>query len=173
MKLSFIGDVRQLRKFAQRVERSQRVNRVINDQLAEETIDLIKEGFKTSRDPFGNRWAKLKLRSGRPLVDTGRLKNSFYKKSVGKTGFRVGSDVSYSDIHQDGSGIFGRSGKRIKPKRAKALRIPVRGSGALFFKSVKGVPKRRMVPRRGKLPSKWSRAYTEVAEDVLTETFRS
>src|SRR5690606_2875877 len=108
----------------------------LTKQLAEEAIDLVRDGIAQKRDPYGKRYAPLKLRSGQPLRDTGRMQQ-WYRKSSGAHGFVIASPASYAIYHQTGTGIHGPKRRPIKPVKAKALRIPAPG-GAIFRTSVKG-----------------------------------
>lgn len=74
----------------------------LSRNLAEETVELVREGFDKERDPFGKRWAKLKYRSGRILQDTGRLR-IFKPGSVTAKGFTVSSGAPYGRYHQGGT----------------------------------------------------------------------
>jgi len=168
MKATFTGDIAKLDKWAKRLRDVPKVMDELSEQLAEETIDLIKDGFDKSRDPYGKKWADLKLRDGRPLEDNGHMKGSWFKKYAHRGGFLVANAKSYAVIHQTGSGIYGPKKQPIVPKKAKALRLGKYG----FAKSVKGTVARPMVPYRKRLPKKWLAAYQETAEEFLTEHFR-
>lgn len=67
--------------------------------LEAEAVTQVKLGFRQSRDPYGNAWAPLKHRDGRPLRDTGRLNNSFTAKAENGR-LRVGTNVEYAPTHQ-------------------------------------------------------------------------
>ncbi len=91
----------------------------LNRQLAAESMTQLQLGFRASRDPYGTAWAALQRRQGSPLLDTGRLRNSFARGALSPKGFAVGTNVVYAATHQ-----FGRD---IKPgKRGKGGRIPAR-----------------------------------------------
>lgn len=193
MRLKFTGNFKALDRWAKKLERAPEAMDEISLQLAEETIDLIREGIADGVDPYGKPYAPLKLRDGQPLRKTGGMQ-VWQRKAAGRDGFTVASPKKYAIYHQQGTGLYGPHKKPIVPKggaaafrrrsRAalmgtgervgfgKALRIPTQG-GAIFRRSVKGTPKRRMVPdRRGPLPSKWRARYVETANEVLTEYFR-
>lgn len=62
-------------------------------------------GFKTSTSPHGIPWAPLKSRKGKPLIDTGRLKNSITWQIGSDQNSKyvdVGTNVKYGAIHQFG-----------------------------------------------------------------------
>lgn len=168
MKATFKGDTLKLQKWAQRLREVPKVLAQLSDQLAEEAIELVREGFDDSADPYGKAWKQLKLRDGRPLEDKGGLKASWFKKYATAKGFRIASSKKVAIIHQTGSGIYGPKGTPIVPIHAKALRLGKYG----FAKSVKGTPARPMLPYKRRLPKKWIQRFQETAEEVLTELFR-
>jgi hypothetical protein len=136
---------------------------------AEEALNLTRDGFTTETNPYGEKWAPKRISDGRNTLSgaTSRLKN--FAVTLSRRGFRLHSTVKYAVYHQEGTGIYGKRGRRIYPVRAKALKIP----GLGYRKSVAGVPKRLIVPtqRRG-LPPKWRRAFREVAAEVIRAHFR-
>jgi hypothetical protein len=92
-------------------------------------------------------------------VDEGRLRASLtleMRQIGGQPVARVGSNLDYALFVHEGTGIYGPSGRRIRPVRATVLRWPVRnnsGSGRrryqggrtaqyAYAKSVAGMPGR-------------------------------
>jgi len=120
--VKFTGDFAKLNKWIKRIDNTPKVLAVIADNLAEESLDLIKDGFRAETDPDGVKWPKLKYRKGKILQDTARMRNSFHRKRVSKTGFVVGPAVTYAQFHQHGTarGIPVRRmvprGNRLPPK---------------------------------------------------------
>jgi len=178
MEVVFVGGFKKLSGFARNIEAVPSALSTVSAQLAEETIELIREGFELERDPYGKRWAKhskltKKIRpNGRILQGpTGNLRTAWHVKASSRQDFEVANAKRYAIFHQDGTGIHGPKNKPIKPKRAKALRIPF-GNGAFFLSQVAGVKPRKMVPDNGRIPRRWSRRYAEVAQEVLTDIFR-
>lgn len=177
MQVKFTGNFKSLEDFARDVERVPSALKTVSEQLAEETIELIREGFEKQRDPYGRKWKKhsqltQRIRpGGRILEDTGGLKASWYRKGIDTGGFEVASAKATAAYAQYGTGIYGPRKRPIRPERAKALRIPI-GGGAIFLHQVKGSPKRLMVPSRGRLPKNWASRYVDTAQEVLTEIFR-
>lgn len=170
MKAYFKGDLRKLRAWAKKAERYPTdALDFVALQLAEEAIELVRDGISRGRDPHGRRYRKLRMRQGQPLRNTGRLQASWHRKKSDRTGFTIASSVNYAIYHQLGTGIYGPRKQPIKPVKAKALRIPVQG-GALFRGSVRGTPQRRMVPHK-QLSATWRRAFREVANEALSEYF--
>lgn len=162
--LEFSGDFKRLDIFVEGLSKLPKAAQIICDQLAEETLELIREGFETSTDPYGNPWEPPKMRAGRPMEDTGGLRSSWHKR-LESGGFTVASGKAYAAMLQRGTGIYNpRRRQPIKPIRAKALRLP----GGIFRKSVAGAEPRKTVPDEG-LPARWKDRYVEVSQDVLTE----
>lgn len=171
MKIKFSGDFAILAKWTDQIARAPKVLDTLNEQLAEETVELIREGFDSSTDPYGDKWEPLVLRSGRPLEDTGGLKASWHRRNVSRTGFTVGSSKQTARWHQRGTGVHGPRKRRIRPRTASALSFSA-GGQRYAFRSVRGSPKRMMVPTGGNLPARWRARYVRTAQDVLTELFR-
>ncbi|GMV19456.1 MAG: hypothetical protein AMXMBFR56_76800 [Polyangiaceae bacterium] len=71
--------------------------------VGEEVVELVREGFERQADPHGSPWAPLKRRAGRILQDTGRLRNSFHRKSLSASQVTVGPSASYARFHQSGT----------------------------------------------------------------------
>lgn len=163
--IEFDGQFPELKEYFKRLSKLPKSAKIVNEQLAEETLDLIREGFETSTDPYGNAWESPKLRAGRPMEDTGGLKSSWHARVANGT-FTVASGKEYAAMLQRGTGIYNpRRRQPIKPLKAKALKLP----GGLFFRQVDGAEPRKMVPDKGGLPKRWRDRYEEVAQEVLTE----
>lgn len=107
--------------------------------IGQRHVKWISDNFKSSGGLVGG-WAPLSaltiaLRGpGQPLMDKGILRASFGEPLVTDTEVKVGGGVPYASFHEQGTGP-------IYPVQARALKI-----GPYFFKSTKGVPKRRMLP---------------------------
>lgn len=99
------GDFAKLARLISRLEQLERGDLLtdLNRNLAEEAVELVREGFERETDPYGARWAALKYRSGRILQDTGRLRSSFKVSRVNRRGFRVSASVSHASYHQTGT----------------------------------------------------------------------
>jgi phage gpG-like protein len=168
MRFSFRGEFAELNRWADKISRTPDALPILSQQLAEETVELVRDGFATARDPYGRTWAPLVMRAGRPLSDTGALRASWHTKRAGAQGFAVASSRNYAAYHQLGTGIHGPRRERIRPIRGKALKLP----GGVYLYSVAGSPPRKMVPDPGHLPEPWRRRYIDVAHEVFTELFR-
>lgn len=83
--------------------------------MAEEAVELTRQTFENEANPYGEKWAALKYRSGRILQKTGGLKSSVHVATSGKR-FTVKLGRSYGAFHQLGT--------RKMPRRAM---LPYRG----------------------------------------------
>ena len=96
----------ELGQFFDRLERqlesTPTLRRKISVNLAEETIDLIKEGFDLEKDPYGDPWAPKQKRDGRKVLsgETSNLKTSWHTRSVDEDGYEVAPSVDYAGYHQ-------------------------------------------------------------------------
>jgi len=141
MSFRFTGDFAKLKHFQKKVQQSPQVLQVISENLAEEAIDLVKQGFRDQADPDGNAWKPKKKDDGRAILTgkTGRLKGGWHRRGVTRKGFRIGPSVTYAAPHQSG--------------------VPKRGLVA-----------RKMVPGK-RLPLKWRKAFVETAQEILEAHF--
>lgn len=78
------------------------------------------------------------IRSHKPLMDSGRLRQSVQSKNLGRTNFKVYTDVPYAVYQHHGTGIHGlhKRAYPILPRTKKALAFPVAGRfgfGAMAF----------------------------------------
>ncbi len=160
--ISLTGDFPKLAAMVNSLASIPGARRTVSLQLAEETVELIREGFERSRDPYNKPWARLKLRDGRPLEDAGGLKASWVRRSADDGGFSVASGKRYAIFHQKGTGVYGPRNARIRPTKARALKLP----GGMLRASVAGSPIRRMVPN-GRLPKRWVDRYRDVFAEVM------
>jgi hypothetical protein len=154
---------------------------IVSNALAEETVDLIKEGFSKGQDPDGNAWAPLSelTRSGDrgiPLNDTGtHLKNRVAVSWVGRNSYAVIIPFEHASVHQRGAVIvpvqaralswfstrYVRNIGRTKKEKKQLRRVYNR----VFAKKVT-IPARPMVPE-GKLPDRWRRNLQEAFDDTM------
>lgn len=120
-------------------------------------------GFSASVDPYGGRWAALRSRSGQPLLNTGRLRNSF-QAVHGRDFASVGTNVPYAEVHQRGM-----RPTKIRPKNARVLAWKTSGGNWRFAKHVNhpGFPARPMLPDDRGLPDSWR----EVIDEALDAWF--
>lgn len=128
-----------------------RRGRDLHQAIGSTLLTLIALGFKMGRDPYGAVWAKLQLRSGQPLVDTGRLRSSITVQADA-TSVTVGTNLIYAALHQFGGTIV--------PVKARILAWRV--GGRPFFAQSITVPARKFLPLsssgRTALPPNWELA---------------
>jgi len=176
---SLTGDIAALDRFGAKVENAfgSRGLTQLSKALGKETIVQIRDGFREQRDPYGNAWAGKVFPDGNKILrKSGKLYDSWYVSHADASGYRVQSSANYAKF-QFGTGIYG-SGHKIRPKTARALRIPgasVQGiggrfkSGAMYFRSVNGARPRLMIPQ-GTLRSQiWDRAFVACAKKFYAE----
>lgn len=107
-------------------------------------VSLAQRGFDTGSDPYGRRWTPLAAEtirqksSSKPLVDTGRLRNSIDYNSE-RDSVELYTDVPYAVYHQ---GTLGSSGGRTLPRRP-------------FLPDDRG------------LPDRWRRVIFDAIEDLI------
>jgi phage gpG-like protein len=75
--------------------------------------------FREGKGPLRG-WSPLKIRNGKPLQKTGRLKNSFIPQADNKNAV-VGTNLVYARLQNNG-GI-------VRPKKSKNLYIPLTRKG--------------------------------------------
>jgi hypothetical protein len=142
---------------------------LVATSVAEEAINLIKDGFRKEVDPYGRKWAEKKFPDGRKVLSgkTGRLKTSWKVTRKTSSEIVISPTVDYAVHHQDGTGIHGKHKTRVVPSKKKALRF-AGPKGPIFASSTEGVPKRMMVPdEKLGLPPSWEKAFNEAATDAL------
>ncbi len=114
--------------------------------------------FQTGTDPYGNRWAPLKVRHGQPLRDKGHLMSSIDYRVDGD-GVEIGTNLSYAPVHQFGA--------VIEAKNARALRFFVEGRPVFVGRGHKiTIPARKIFPLEG-LPAAWSADALDAVGDAL------
>ena len=133
--------------------------------LGESVTENTRLAFVDGASPYGERWAPLKLRSGQPLRDTGRLANSITWDA--EDILRVGTNVCYASVHQFGATIKARPGDAGSNSCG-----PRKGASFLHFNGIFAkqvtIPARPFLPDSRGLPEEWR----EDAEDAVTEEIR-
>ena len=137
----------------------------LSNNLAEQALELVAEGFERETDPYGKAWAKKRFPDGRQVLvgQTARLRRGWHRKSATPSSFTIAPSVQYAKYHQRGRGP-------VHAKSGKSLRFMV-GGKAVFRKSVGPAPARKMVPDRGQLPDRWRKSLLLVARTYFKETF--
>lgn len=92
------------------------------DLIGDTLVDLVRDTFNESRDPYGRRWKPLDpeylaRREGggtKPLVRSGILRNSF-SHNASRDGVEIGTSADYAIYHQGDDSYPSRG---IIPRRA-------------------------------------------------------
>lgn len=140
--------------------------RGISRAIGNEAILQVQRGFSTATDPYGQAWAPKVIPDGNPpLTKTGKMRAGWRVVYAGADAAIIGNGVRWT-VFQDGTGIYGPTGRPIVPKRGSVLSW--KSAGKRFaFRSVRGAPARLMVPREGELPPTWNRAITVAAREYM------
>ena len=147
-----------LLQFAQRVRNPQQLMARIGGFVREKMVLC----FRDSQDPYGNMWLPLKYRRGKPLLDTGRLRNSISYRADANS-VEIGTNVKYAAIQNFGGHTGARSQIHAFDKsgrfqsRARSLSRKT-GSIRVAFSQSKGgnIPPRPFVPDQVRgLPPAW------------------
>ncbi len=148
----------------------------MRQEAAVEARKQVRRGFAENRDPYGAPWAPLKIRSGSPLNDTGRLAE--FMVTLTPSGFILTSGTDYAATHQYGAviepkkgGLASRAWRSIKSALGfrvgtKYLTFSVDGQWFRLKRAV--IPKRQMVPE-GTWGDIWTEAFTQRFEAIVSE----
>ena len=144
-------------------------------------------GFRQSVDPYGQPWAKLRRRKGKPLLDTGRLRNSF-TYSASPSGLRIGTNVVYAPHHQYGTGGRKSASSRFQPvgpsgrfmsrraagvKRGKNVQYLWHGFRRLNYAAGGGkIPARMMLPTADRGLGNWRDPMRDAATRFIARQLR-
>ncbi len=130
--------------------------------LGARALELVRDGFKAERDPYGHPWAPLQTRKGKILRKTGRLMASATVRQR-PHGFAVLLTAAYARTHQRGA--------VIRPVRARALRFRV-GNRWVYAQKVT-IPRRQMVPEQdtGGWGPLWLAAFQTEAQALVKQHF--
>lgn len=123
-------------------------------------LNRIRLGFRMGRSPWGQAWAPLKFRQGRPLLDTKGLRDSITMR-VEPTQVLIGTNKVQARVQHFGA--------TIRPKNGTALVFP--GPGGLVFARQVTVPARPFMPinraDQADLPPQWAAAGLEAMKKAL------
>lgn len=123
----------------------ERIKAAISKSMAEEAIGLVKDGFRSETDPYGQKWAKrqreTKSSRGRKVLSgkTSRLKGGWKIKRADGSQITISPSVEYAEYHQD-----------AKAPRTRRMMVPDESLG---------------------LPPKWERALNETVNHALSVIF--
>lgn len=101
--MNFVGDDDPLRRLIVRLGSVSAAPQAARREMADEAMRRIRAGFEASSSPDGQTWAALKYRRGKPLLLTGRLRNSVRVQLAGMLGFAVSASAPYAAHHQYGA----------------------------------------------------------------------
>lgn len=120
----------------------------MGEMVAEEALDLVKEGFAKQTDPYGDRWKEKKVDDGRSILvgKTTRLRLGWHTVKKGNGKWTVAPSVEYAAAHQDPQPRARWGGKKL--------------------------PQRMMIPSRKRgLPPEWQKRMDEAMSDVFEAHF--
>jgi phage virion morphogenesis protein len=124
-------------------------------------VNRIRLGFKMGTSPYGNAWAKLKIRRGEPLRDTGRLQRSITARADA-SGVVIGTNLKQAPVHQFGATINAKPGRRLV--------FPGPGGRLIFAKRVT-IPARPFMPlvsrNKVELPPDWALSASRALRDYF------
>lgn len=147
----------------------------VTKKIADEAMRLVREGFRTSSDPYGVPWKPTTARkSGKPLVDTGRLRNAFVVV-VRKNGFIIRNPTPYAGTHQYGATIRAKRGGFLVFEAANwsaGGSKSNRSRKPLVFAKQVTIPARKMVPDGGRKPMRWVVAFRKIVHGFLFRFLR-
>lgn len=107
-----IDNISEIQNQLKRLEDGVENRYLLMRRLSETMHTAVKLNFRYAGRP---EWLGLKYRAGKPLTDTGRLKDSFSTLSDNDTAL-VGTNIVYAAIHNFG-GMAGRNRKVRIPQR--------------------------------------------------------
>lgn len=144
-------------------------------------------GFRQSVNPYGEPWAPLRRRKGKPLLDTGRLRNSFTYAATAD-GLRIGTNTKYAPYHQYGTGGRKTAGGRFQPvgpsgrfmsrkaagvKRGKNVQYLWHGVRRLNYSVGSGkIPPRMMLPTADRGLGTWRDPMRDAAMRFIARKLR-
>lgn len=155
------------------LEQPEQILELVSKSLAEETINLIKDGFRAETDPYGQRWEPKQKPDGRKTLSgqTGRLKTGWKVTNRTQDEIRVSPSVEYAEYHQNPQA-------RRRASASEALRAAARGIDTGRRRSTFSVdtigparlsrPRRMMVPDSSLgMPPTWNRQLEETATEAM------
>ena len=129
------------------------------EEIGQDMVSLVRLGFRLSQDPYGDKWEPIKIRKGKPLEDTGHLRQSFHA-DVENQSVVIGTNVPYASVHQYGA--------TIKPVAKKMLAWQIKD--IWFFAKQSVIPARPMIPNEDQgLPDSWSESVVDILLEHISE----
>lgn len=174
------GNIKSMKRLAEALSSIDRIRSMVANSLADECLGLIAEGFRAERDPYGDKWKPKQRRDGRKTLSgpTNRLKTGWHRQSVSPDAIVIAPSVDYAAAHQDPQPrqrlsndeamqrSLSRGFSRKQVERSRQVDHSFVGPVALKR------PRRMMVPDAIMgMPTKWSRALNESANETLAAVF--
>ena len=94
-------DSRQINEALESLQKKTNDMNSVLDEIGQYIESEIALNFRDASDSYGNAWKELKYRVGKPLNDTGRLRNSITHNVSGNS-VEIGTNVEYAGKHQTG-----------------------------------------------------------------------
>jgi phage gpG-like protein len=140
--------------------------------MGAETLTRVKSCFNTSTSPYGDRWAAV-ARGGKPLLDTGRLRNAFMNDSA-RGVIKITNPTKYANLQNYGGIVEAKGDYLTFPIKqqgsALAFRggsVVKRGRSTVSWVRVKRVVinARQFIPDSSRgMPPEWVARLTKVAK---------
>lgn len=142
---------------------------VLQKVLGQAAIAQASIGIRLSKTPYGEPFAALTSRVGKPLRRTGNnIQRSWTAGQETPAAFVFGSRFKWLATHQYGA--------VIRPKRAKYLRFRMESTGKALLRRLEvTIPRRQMIPEKdtGGLGSRWTNAFKRTAKGYLEKLFKA
>jgi len=156
---------------------------LVATSLAEESLGLIKDGFRTETDPYGQKWVPKQRKDGRKTLsgETSRLKTGWKIKRQDRDEIRISPSVPYALYHQAplprrritdrelaqrGARNIDIGGRRSRSRARDPFTVDTIGPAQLTR------PRRMMVPDETMgLPPRWEKKLNEAATDAFAAIF--
>lgn len=105
MKFKASGDPKAMQEWQKLLGSVSELLTQMSQDMGEEALELIAEGFATETDPYGKPWQKKKTDDGRSILvgKTARLRRGWHLQRYGRGGFTVAPSVNYAAYHQKGT----------------------------------------------------------------------
>lgn len=118
-------------------------DRILVRQAGKASIRLIKKGFSRTRDPYGNRWERKKVKNGkRTLVDSGAMRNGWsLRPGIGR--FRISNSQHYAGYHQSGVPSRNLPRRMMWPQKGRLPTNYAREYNSIFQKRMAAILKKR------------------------------
>lgn len=142
-RVSLTGDFDKVDHWRRLFEKGHIAVKVTSKLQAEQMLGLVREGFRTERDPYGRRWKPKKRPDGRKVLHgkTGQLEAGWHVQKADAGGSIIAPSVRYAAPHQRP-----RRGPDGRLKRPTRMMVPT--------------------PERG-VPARWKDRMKRAADTAL------